>query len=86
MVVKDMVKEMRTMSELRALIEAEVRKYPEFRAVTPQSPYLHEPDDNGSNWNLYYWSGPEPLVDKAKRCIAPALRELREHYLGKQDL
>lgn len=83
---KDMVKETRTMSELRALVEAEVRKYPEFRDVAPQSPYLREPGDDGANWDLPYWSGPEPLVDRARRRIAPALRELRRHYLGRQDL
>ena len=81
-----MAKEMRLMCELRALIEAELRKYPEFDAVAPMAPYLHEPDGDGANWDSPYWSGPEPLAAEAKQRLAPAVRKLRKKYLGKQDL
>lgn len=81
-----MEKEMRLMCELRSLIEAELRKHPEFDEVTPMAPYLHEPDDEGANWDSPYWTGPEPLVAEAKQRMAPAVRKLRQQYLGKQDL
>lgn len=72
----------KTLNDLRAMIEAEVRKYPDFAEVTPSSPYIHEPDESGCNWDLEHWSGPAELVVVCREAITPAVWQMRAAYLA----
>jgi len=70
----------KSLDEIRSLIIDEVRRYPEFRDVTPQHPYWHEPDTDGCNWDLSIWQGPVEMVQRAKVAVTPAVQELRRKY------
>lgn len=75
-----MLKEVKTLAELRALIESEVRKNPGFNDVVPLSAYWHERDADGCNWNVSHWSGPAHVVTAASNTIRPRATELRLKY------
>jgi hypothetical protein len=72
----------KTLEQLREMIEAEVRKYPDYVEVTPSRPYIHEPDEDGCNWDLTNWNGPAELVVLCKATITPAVRQMRAAYLA----
>lgn len=73
-------KETRSLEQLRGMVEAEVRKHSTFNEVTPLTPHIHEPDQDGCNWDLEFWSGPKELVVAAKDAVTPAVRLMREKF------
>jgi hypothetical protein len=75
-----MTKEIRSLTELRNLVEAEVRKYPDFDEVSPLNAYWHERDGEGCNWDITHWRGPAFVAAAARNAIYTEVRRMQAHY------
>lgn len=75
-----MAKEVKSLDELRDMVEALVRKNPEYAEVRPLSAYWHERDKDGCNWNVSHWRGPDVLVSAAANAIGADAQKLRLTY------
>lgn len=69
-----------SIEQINALITAEMDKHEECRGVKIASAYVHEPDENGCNWDLNAWSGDRDDVRACRDCILDAVRGLRSKY------
>ncbi len=75
-----MIRELKSFTQLRVLVLAELGKYAEFKQITPEVSSLHEPDQSGCNWEVSRWAGPMDLVDEAAPKLSALVATLQMRY------
>lgn len=75
-----MIRELKSFTQLRALVLAELRKHAEFGQITPEVSSLPEPDNTGCNWEVSRWAGPRDLVKEAAPKLGAQIAMLQKRY------
>lgn len=75
-----MIRELKSLAQLRALVLAELGKHTEFRQITPELSSLREPDATGCNWEVSRWVGPSDLPEAATPKLAALAAPLQKRY------
>lgn len=75
-----MIRELKSLTQIHALLSAELGKHAEFKQIAPEVSPLIEPDKTGCNWAVSRWVGPRDLVEKATPKLTALAAMLQMRY------
>lgn len=75
-----MVRELKSLTQLHALVVSELRKRSELNGISPQFPLLRESDPSGCNWDIPGWEGPRNVIEKAAPQLTGLIGAIQSRY------
>lgn len=75
-----MIRELKSLVQLRALVLAELGKHTEFKKITPEVCSFREPDQTGCNWEVSRWAGPRERIEAATPKLTALVSTLQKRY------